>query len=418
LKRKRKLQLIALIEDLRSIMAQKFFIAALSLFWLIAAPAARSVEGASAARVAFQQTPDQPSEAEQSMFRQGQTLYNRGRYEQAAIVFNNLLRNYPNSSIADLTLLWIGRSYLQLGNLAEAERTAQRLRAYGDSPFVEVFDGELRAARRDGAKPSATMVNEGLENRTRTNTMTNARTAPSNSSTVSASTTLLIPSATPQPTPTPKPQTTTAKPTRAPNAGKQPPTLINAPSSNKQNAPQNQTARNSSAPNSTASNANASNNPANVSSTRSGANAGEQSLKTNAAANNAPNGAPSNRGETRQAFKITSPHVTLRSERYSDVNLADGTFVYRLILSNDGGSAARDIVVNENLSEGLQYISSEPRLTPQDVTKDGRRIIWRVSELAPNRTAILMLRVRLNPGFTTEHTLTYRDANGNPYSQR
>lgn len=105
-----------------------------------------------------QQESDVPSDAEQAMFSRGQTLYNQGRYDQAATVLKDFLKNYPNSIITDLTLLWLGRSYMQLGKIPDAESVGQRLRTIKDTPFAEIYEGELQAARREVAArgPSTT----------------------------------------------------------------------------------------------------------------------------------------------------------------------------------------------------------------------------------------------------------------------
>jgi uncharacterized repeat protein (TIGR01451 family) len=98
-----------------------------------------------------QQDSDVPSDAEQAMFSRGQTLYNQGHYDQAAGVLKDFLKNYPNSIITDLTLLWLGRSYMQLGKFPDAEAVGQRLRTIKDTPFAEIYDGELQSARREAA---------------------------------------------------------------------------------------------------------------------------------------------------------------------------------------------------------------------------------------------------------------------------
>src|SRR4051794_32981420 len=54
---------------------------------------------------------DVPTDAEQSMFTKGQSLFNQRRYDQAASVLREFLKSYPNSLIKDLTLLWLGLSY-------------------------------------------------------------------------------------------------------------------------------------------------------------------------------------------------------------------------------------------------------------------------------------------------------------------
>lgn len=98
-----------------------------------------------------QQGSDVPSDAEQAMFSRGQTLYNQGRYDQAATVLKDFLKNYPNSIITDLTLLWLGRSYMQLGKFQDAEVIGQRLRTIKDTPFAEIYEGEMQAARREAS---------------------------------------------------------------------------------------------------------------------------------------------------------------------------------------------------------------------------------------------------------------------------
>jgi uncharacterized repeat protein (TIGR01451 family) len=104
---------------------------------------------AAAATFRQQQDSDVPSDAEQSMFSRGQTLYNQGRYDQAANVLRDFLKSYPNSIITDLTLLWLGRSYMQLGKLQDAEAVGTRLRGIKDTPFAEIYEGELQTARRE-----------------------------------------------------------------------------------------------------------------------------------------------------------------------------------------------------------------------------------------------------------------------------
>ncbi|MFN2453082.1 MAG: tetratricopeptide repeat protein [Pyrinomonadaceae bacterium] len=103
-----------------------------------------------------QQDTDAPPEAEQSLFNKGQSLYTQGRFEQAVGVLKDFLKTYPQSSIADLTLLWLGRSYMELGRLPEAEQIGQRLRTIKDTPFADIYESELQKARRDVARTGRT----------------------------------------------------------------------------------------------------------------------------------------------------------------------------------------------------------------------------------------------------------------------
>jgi len=116
----------------------------------------------SSLHAAAAQQDDTPPDAEQVMFTKGQNFYNQGRYEQAANIFRDFLKTYPNSIITDLTLLWLGRTYIAQGRLPDAEGVVARLRTIKDTPFVEIYEGELqaaqteRAARGGGATPQPT----------------------------------------------------------------------------------------------------------------------------------------------------------------------------------------------------------------------------------------------------------------------
>jgi uncharacterized repeat protein (TIGR01451 family) len=114
---------------------------------LLFAPFTPVITSTALGRTAQQE--DVPSDAEQAMFTKGQNLYNQGRYDQAAATLQEFLKTYPNSIITDLTLLWLGRSYMQLGKIAEAEQVGKQLRTIKDTPFSEIYEGELETARRE-----------------------------------------------------------------------------------------------------------------------------------------------------------------------------------------------------------------------------------------------------------------------------
>src|SRR2546423_14025269 len=100
---------------------------------------------------AVMQDQDTPPDVEQAMFNKGQKLYNDGRYEQAAALLNDFLKTYPNSIITDLTLLWLGRSYIAMGRIKDAEQVGDRLRGIRDTPFIDIYEDELTAARKEVA---------------------------------------------------------------------------------------------------------------------------------------------------------------------------------------------------------------------------------------------------------------------------
>jgi uncharacterized repeat protein (TIGR01451 family) len=173
-----------------------------------------AIEG-TVARVGAQD--DTPPDVEQAMFTKGQNFYNQGRYEQAATTFRDFLKNYPNSIITDLTLLWLGRTYIAQSRLSEAEQVAARLRNIKDTPFIEIYEGELQAARTDrvarGESSTPTPAATG-EERAQATTPRNPVTRMSPTPTPTPAARLVARSA-PRPTPsaTPPPQVARVTPT-------------------------------------------------------------------------------------------------------------------------------------------------------------------------------------------------------------
>jgi uncharacterized repeat protein (TIGR01451 family) len=146
---------------------------------LFFAPFTPVITASALARARVQQE-DVPSDAEQAMFTKGQNLYNQGHYDQAVAVLQDFLKTYPRSIITDLTLLWLGRSYMQLGKITEAQRVGQRLHDIKDTPFAEIYDGELETARREntGAGGSTKTPTENTAARTTEKTPAQAATRP------------------------------------------------------------------------------------------------------------------------------------------------------------------------------------------------------------------------------------------------
>jgi uncharacterized repeat protein (TIGR01451 family) len=121
---------------------------------LVLSPFATAARAAAGARAAQQD--DAPSQAEQETFNRGRALFAKGQYEQAATIFRDFLKGHPDSFIADLMLLWLGRSYIELGKFPEAEQVAARLRTLKDTPFADIYDTELQTARTEAAsRPAA-----------------------------------------------------------------------------------------------------------------------------------------------------------------------------------------------------------------------------------------------------------------------
>ena len=146
---------------------------------LMLAPVTQLVEVTAAAARTVAQDGDIPSDAEQAMFTKGQNLYNQGRFDQAATVLKDFLKTYPNSIITDLTLLWLGRSYMQMGKLDDAEQIGQRLRTIKDTPFADIYESELMTARREAPARTPETRPSPATTAVATASPTPARTTPS-----------------------------------------------------------------------------------------------------------------------------------------------------------------------------------------------------------------------------------------------
>ena len=164
---------------------------------LVLSPFAASARAASVALAAQQE--GAPSQAEQETFNRGRALFAKGQYEQAANTFRDFLKGNPDSFIADLMLLWMGRSYIELGRFDEAAQVVERLRAIRDTPFTDIFETELQTARTEAASRPAPRA-------TATPATVVARATPTPATVVARATPTPAPPrprATPRPTPTP-----------------------------------------------------------------------------------------------------------------------------------------------------------------------------------------------------------------------
>jgi uncharacterized repeat protein (TIGR01451 family) len=64
---------------------------------------------------------------------------------------------------------------------------------------------------------------------------------------------------------------------------------------------------------------------------------------------------------------------------------------YRIIVSNDGDTAARDVVVEDELNGAAEFVSSNP---PADYDRNSGVILWNFDELAPQESREIVVRVR------------------------
>jgi hypothetical protein len=322
--------------------------------------------------------PDITTEAEQAMFTRGQTLYTQGLYGEAIVIFNEFLKRYPNSIIRDLSLLWLGRSYLREGDIANAERMGLRLREIPDTTFVGLFEEELRIARQSYVKSAAPF-------RSRRNDAT-SKVAPS----------LRLPDK-------PTISTLSARSDRS-NASPVPSTV------DKPKVPASSLGR-----------------PGAVVAGRQGDHA-RTSQSPSAAIPPAANRVlarpqketKASRSATASAT-VVAPILRLRIEEMPRVAAANGVVFYRLIVVNEGNGAASDLIVQEELDGALDFASSDPAPVKQEIMARTLLLTFRLSSLGPGGSRSIRIAVRPRRDVTattatqTKHSVTYRDSKGNSY---
>jgi uncharacterized repeat protein (TIGR01451 family) len=189
-------------EDTELITRNRFGAAALAAALVFAPMMSVAATAAAATRAASATQDDAPSQAEQDIFNRGRALFAKGQYEQAATIFRDFLKGHPDSFIADLMLLWLGRSYIELGKFQEADQVAQRLRTIKDTPFVDIYESELTAAKRDRPAATTTAAASPTPRVTTTPTETAAARPTPTPTPTRRVPTLVRPAPTPTPTPT------------------------------------------------------------------------------------------------------------------------------------------------------------------------------------------------------------------------
>jgi len=98
------------------------------------------------------------SQQELDLFDRGYEFYLSYQPEKAVETFRIFLSEFPNSSVKDAALFWLGRSLVKLNSFEEAKRLFDELKQQiPDSPFMVYVDKELEM-----------MNTAGIENKTMT----------------------------------------------------------------------------------------------------------------------------------------------------------------------------------------------------------------------------------------------------------
>lgn len=337
---------------------------------------------------------DELTEAEQSLFTKGQTLHNHGLYGEAIVVLNQFLESYPNSTIKDLDLLWLGRSYLGQGDLANAEKTGLRLKAIPDTALVGILEEELRVARQNYARSAAPVFvgrNEPVQVAPEKPRTSLAATAPGvevvGSQPVVPGGNVSGPPAQLQPAKTtaialrPKDPVPAQAPT---NSLLLPRSPVDIPT--KQPTVQDRRVLDP---------------PAQIRPT-------SNSLVI----------APAKETATAKVLpKLDVPSLRLKIEELP--RSASGFVSYRLIIVNEGSGAATDLTVREELDGLLEYTASDPLPNRQELVAQKQVLTFRLPSVQAGEMKVIQISVRprgavdLHLATQTKRSVYYRDGTGN-----
>jgi hypothetical protein len=302
--------------------------------------------------------PNPPSDNEQALFIKGQNLYNQNLYHEAIVVFGDFLKSYPQSQIKDMALLWLGRCQIRVGNVGAAEQIAVRLRELPDTQFVDLYEEELRVARqsiRRGDGPS--LITESSKSRPANpaNLVTQkaAQQTISTATSVTSTNSVVKPVAVNEPAIKSKVQTPVVK--AEPLTIARPPALL--PLSRSVSTP----------------------------------------TRTAVATGN------------------SQPIVSIRQEQGPRDVTMNGVVFYRLLIVNEGPRVVRDLIVTEQLTDDLQFASSDPAPMKQEPVGRSQRLTFRIAELKPGNSRALRIAVRLRNNaphsrLNTTHSVSYQDA--------
>jgi hypothetical protein len=341
---------------------------------------------------------DVHTEAEQSLFTKGQTLFNHGLYGEAIVILRQFLESYPNSTIKDLDLLWLGRSYLGQGDLANAEKTGLLLKAIPDTALLSIFEEELRVARQNYlrlAAPGLVRRNEPVQLPAPSLTLNTEKPK------------------TPAPTTAPVIEVATnqaAVQDRNASAQLRRANTTALGPTPKEPGPAQASTNSVLLPR--AAIANPTKQP--IVQDRRVTNPFAQIRPTS---NNALIAPPREAAAAKVISNVDVPSLRLKVEELP--RSADGFVSYRLIIVNEGSGVARDLTVREELDGLLEYAASDPLPNRQELVAQKQVLTFRLPAVQAGETKVIQISVRPRRDLTVniptqaKHSVIYRDSKGN-----
>jgi uncharacterized repeat protein (TIGR01451 family) len=126
---------------------------------------------------------------------------------------------------------------------------------------------------------------------------------------------------------------------------------------------------------------------------------------------------PRVKGTGTSYITLSVPRVTIKRMQ-SDVQVSGGTAYYELTVTNEGTGEAKNVVVDEFLAPGSEFINSSvaPAVTGNP-RSEGERIEWKIVSLMPGASQTYRVAVKRSSNAQTERaTVTYFDVSGNQYA--
>ncbi|MDQ2856604.1 MAG: tetratricopeptide repeat protein [Acidobacteriota bacterium] len=342
------------------------------------------------------------TETEQAMFTRGQALHNQGLYNEAVMILNQFLELYPNSTIKDLGLLWLGRSYLAQGDIVDAESIGVRLKAIPDTAMVGIYEEELRIARQNYAR---------LAGPSHAQTDLAHRTPQSPSSLGS----LLTPQPDQAKVTTKEVEVAVSRPIiqeRRPAASEAAPT---GPVNKIKDSAPPKTVTVKEPVTSGLFLPPALQLPANS--------PGVVSASTNTppltAGVASPKPPPKDAGAAKTSAKVDVPLLRVRIEEGPRHSSTEGTISYLLLITNEGSGAARDLTLRSELDAALDFAASNPSPNREELIAQKQVLTFRLLMVQPGETKVIEISVHAHDAGTsnlanhTKQSVFYRDSKGN-----
>jgi uncharacterized repeat protein (TIGR01451 family) len=98
-----------------------------------------------------------------------------------------------------------------------------------------------------------------------------------------------------------------------------------------------------------------------------------------------------------------------------------GAIFYRLMIVNEGGATAKNLIVSELLNDHSQFASSDPAPSHQEAVGRSQRLVFRIVELKAGASKTIRIAVRPRAGaaaetvFKAKHSVTYQDSRNKSY---